>query len=90
MKAICDKRRIRYGHRDTASRLIDKLVGDGVIPQELQNVLSDGVLPLRNSKASHGQGARVVDTLGYLASYVLHMTASNIVFLIEAHRNTLR
>ena len=97
MKVICDKRRVRYDQRDTASRLIDKLIADGVIPRELQSefqslqkVLSDGVLPLRNSKASHGQGAKVVKIPGYLTSYVLHMTASNIVFLSEASRDSHR
>ena len=93
MKVICDERRLTYGHKDTASKLIEKLFDDDFIPPELQSeftslqsVLACGVPTVRNRKSGHGQGAKVVAVPGYLAAYALHMTASNIVFLVEAHR----
>ena len=98
MKVICDERRLTYGHKDTASKLIEKLFDDDFIPwrmigpelqsefTSLQSVLACGVPTVRNRKSGHGQGAKVVAVPGYLAAYALHMTASNIVFLVEAHR----
>lgn len=93
MKVICDERGLKYEKNITAKGLIAKLINEGSIPPELQseiqslrNLLAAGVPAIRNSKAGHGQGAKVVDVPDYLASYALHLTASNIVFLVEAHR----
>ena len=94
MKVICGKRRVRYReecHRErpdqrTACRRSYPAGASERVP-ELAEGSVGWHLAIRNRKASHGQGAKIVDVPGYLASYVLHMTASNTVFLVEAHRH---
>lgn len=94
MKAICDQRGWSYAEGSTAKKLIDIMFDKSLIPSELQshfsglrNVLSDAVSTLRNRKGGHGQGSQVVDVPDFLTSYVLNLTASNIVFLIETHND---
>ena len=95
MKAICDQSGWSYDEGWTTKKLIDIMFEKSLVPSELQshfsglrNVLSDAVSTLRNRKGGHGQGSQVVDVPDYLTSYVLNLTASNIVFLVEAHKDT--
>ena len=94
MKAICDQSGWSYDKGFTAKKLIDIMFDKFLVSSELQshfsglrNVLSDAVSTLRNRKGGHGQGSQVVDVPDYLTSYVLNLTASNIVFLVEAHND---
>jgi hypothetical protein len=64
----------------------------GVIPKYLKdhfnglrNVLASGLPTLRNKTSGHGQGAQSVEVPEYLAAYALHLTASNMRLLMEAH-----
>ena len=93
MKTICDKRGWTYS-RATASTLIEVLYSNALIPPEMKNhftglrsALEGGVPPLRNQagRGAHGQGSAPVAVPDYLAAYCLHLTAANIVFLVEAH-----
>lgn len=95
MKAICDKRGWDYDRdRATAKSLIDTLFGNGLIPSSMQShfaglrtTLEGGLPTARNrmAMAGHGQGAEPVDVPKHIVSYALHLAATNIVFLIEAH-----
>ncbi len=95
MKAICDKRGWDYGKgKATASPLINTLFDNGLIPSSMQShftglrtTLADGLPTVRNKTegAAHGQGADPVDVQKHIVSYALHLAATNIVFLIEAH-----
>ena len=95
MKAICDLRGWIYNpKRATASTLIEVLFNKDLIPAELKShftslrtTLESGLPPVRNQagRGAHGQGATSVDVPDYLAAYCLHLAASNIVFLVEAH-----
>lgn len=94
MKVICDRRKWPYGTNDTAKPLIDVLFKHKLIPDYLQSefaalrtVLESGIPTLRNRTSGHGQGAVPVELPLYLASYVLHLTASTILFLCEADKN---
>ncbi len=94
MKAICTKKGWTYGANDTAKSLIDVLFRHKLIPDYLQSefaslrtVLESGVPTLRNRTSGHGQGAVPIELPAYLASYVLHLTASTILFLCEADKN---
>ncbi len=94
MKAICDRRKWSYGANDTAKPLIDVLFKHELIPNYLQSefsalrtILESGVPTLRNRTSGHGQGSTPVELPSYLASYVLHLTASTILFLCEADKN---
>ena len=94
MKTICDIRGWKYDdQKATASALIRTLLDNNLIPSEMQShftglrtTLESGVPAIRNRFAGHGQGSEPVEVPDYLASYALHLTASNIVFLVEAHK----
>lgn len=95
MKAICDKRGWNYGKdKATANDLISVLFNNNLIPSNMQShftglrtTLAGGLPTVRNKTegAAHGQGAEPVDVPQHIVSYALHLAATNIVFLIEAH-----
>lgn len=98
MKAIHKKRNWEYdSKRATAKNLINGCLKNGLVPQYLQNQLSaindmleTGVPTIRNKEAGHGQGTEVSVVEEHLCSYMLHITASNLLFLAECERNMSR
>ena len=95
MKAVCDAQGWSYSGAATAKELIGVVFANKLVPTELQShfsslrsVLESGLPTVRNRKSGHGQGGQPVDVPGYLASYALHLSASNIVLLVEAHNAT--
>lgn len=93
MKAICDKRKWKYQSNATCNSLIEVCISNGLIPDfwtqqftSLRSTLESGVAPARNKLGGHGQGATVVSVPMHIASYVLHMTAAAIVFLVESEK----
>ncbi len=94
MKAICDKRKWQYPSNATCSTLIQCCFDNGLIPvfwtqqfSSLRSTLESGVPPARNKLGGHGQGSSIVSVPQHLVAYVLHMTASAIVFLTESERS---
>ena len=97
MKAICDQRGWAYEtEKATATNLLDLIFQHGLIPTEMQShftalrsTLASGLPTVRNrgGRGGHGQGIEVVDVPDYLASYCLHLAATNIVLLTEAHNS---
>jgi len=92
-KSICAKRRWKHAPQPTAKALLDVLFDKGLIPpfwsshfSGLRSSLEGGVPTGRNRLGGHGQGTEVVTVPEYLASYVLHLTASSILFLVEAEK----
>lgn len=91
-KAIFDKRGWTYdSDRDTCSRLVQIALDNELIPQfwqahftSLRTTLEAGVPTARNRLGGHGQGVAPRSIPPHLVSYVLHMTASAIVFLIKS------
>lgn len=76
-----------------AATLIETLMTKGLFPRylenelsQLKNLLEGGAPTLRNQDGSHGQGAEVREVPDRLAGYALHLTAANIVLLVEAHK----
>ena len=49
-------------------------------------MMEGGVPAVRNKDGGHGQGAEVREVPPGLAGYALHLTAANIVLLVEAHK----
>ena len=94
MKTICEYRGWECdAQKATASALIKTLLDNNLIPSKMQShftglraTLEGGVPTIRNNFAGHGQGSEPVEVPAYFASYALHLTASNIVFLVEAHK----
>ena len=93
MKAICDGRGWQYNKGDTAKALINVCLSNGLFPSFMQTqlsgvrtILESGVPTVRNKLGGHGQGASVITVPESLASYILHLTAANIVLLANAER----
>ena len=94
MKAICDKRGWQYDKdRSTAQALIKICFDNGLIPKfwdshysSLRSLLESGVPTGRNRRGGHGQGTAPTSVPDYLVAYMLHLTATTIVFLAEAEK----
>jgi hypothetical protein len=92
MKIICNECGWSFS-KGTASDLIKVVLDNELIPNYLQthllglqSILASGVPTVRNKTSGHGQGSQVIPVPEYLAAYVLHLTASNIVLLVEAYK----
>ena len=93
MKSVCHARKWVYPENATAKPLIDILFKNGLLPKEmeshfaaLRNTLEAGLPTVRNRASGHGQGREPVSVPQYLAAYALHLAATNIVFMVQAHR----
>lgn len=93
MKGICDERKWPYLESATAKKLIEVIFSKGLIPSSLEShftglrsVLESGLPTVRNKQGGHGQGKDSVPIPSYLSAYALHLAASNIVMLLEAHK----
>lgn len=92
MKIILDKHGWEYDkNRDTASKLINCCIRNELIPKfwtdhftSLNNMLTSSIPTPRNKLSGHGKGNDDIEVPEHLIQYVLHMTASTIVFLIKA------
>ncbi|WP_440464781.1 STM4504/CBY_0614 family protein [Psychrobacter sp. ASPA161_6] len=92
MKIILDKHGWEYDkNRDTASKLINCCIRNELIPKfwtdhftSLNNILTSSIPTPRNKLSGHGKGNKTVEVPEPLLQYVLHMTASTIVFLVKA------
>jgi len=93
MKAICAKRKWALKPTDTANTLIEVCFKNGLIPPLIQShvggvraALESGIPTIRNRLSGHGQGVQVVDVPPHYASYMLHLTATTIRFLVESEK----
>jgi hypothetical protein len=93
MKAICCKRKWKHDPNASCKALLQTLFEQGLIPpfwnahfSALRSTLESGVPTARNKLGGHGQGTEVVQVPGFLVAYVLHLTASAIVFLVAAEK----
>lgn len=93
IKTICDKRSWPYDSKASCKDLLDICFANGLIPtfwsnhfSGLRSTLEGGVPTARNRLGGHGQGATVSEVPGYISAYAIHLTASAIVFLVEADR----
>ncbi len=94
MKAICDKRKWQYQQSATAKALIQVCFDKGLVPQfwqqqlsSLRSILESSIPTGRNKLSGHGQGSTPTVVPDYLVAYMLHMTASTLVFLTTAEKN---
>ena len=91
MKAICDKRKWSYLPNATAKTLIKVCFDNELVPlfwqqqlSSLRSMLESSIPTGRNKLSGHGQGATPTAVPDYLVAYMLHMTASTLVFLTTA------
>jgi hypothetical protein len=94
LKSICTVRRWAYDpQKDTASKLLQIVFDNKLVPSwvqsqftSLKSVLEAGVPTVRNKTSGHGQGPTPTALPVHFAEFVMHLTASNIVFLIKCHQ----
>ncbi len=94
MKAIHKKHSWQFNPNDTSKKLINSCLTNGLIPIYLQNqfssiniLLESGIPTIRNKEGGHGQGHEIKEVPEYLASYALHLTATNLLFLTKCEEN---
>jgi len=94
IKAICDKRKWPYKPNATAKALIQVCFDNDLVPSfwqqqfnSLRSMLESSIPTGRNKLSGHGQGVTPTIVPDYLVAYMLHMTASTLVFLITAENN---
>jgi hypothetical protein len=92
MKAVCDKNGWSYKESDSAKALVKAVLDNGLLPRYmethlagLRNTLEAGLPTVRNKNSGHGQGLLAKKVPDHFAGYALHLAATNIVFLVEAH-----
>lgn len=90
MKSICDKHSWQYNQNDTAKKLINICLSNNLVPSYLQNqfssiriLLESGIPTVRNKEGGHGQGTEITTVPEHLAGYILHLTATNLLFLVN-------
>ena len=94
MKSICNKHKWHYEKQATAKSLIDVCRRNNLIPSFWENTFKGlqsalkGVAEGRNKLSGHADEPKELPPPipNYLVEYMLHMTASNIVFLISAEK----
>lgn len=93
IKVICAKRQWTHDPNATSRQLLQVLFQNGLIPSfweqhfsALRSTLESGVPTARNRLGGHGQGGTITEVPGFLVGYVLHLTASAIVFLVDAEK----
>lgn len=93
MKAICTARNWTVPPGATAKPLISILLTNGLIPADLEShftglrsAMESGLPTMSNRRGRHGQGSDTVTIPPHFAAYALHLAASNIVFLVRAHK----
>jgi AbiJ N-terminal domain 4 len=93
MKAICTKRKWAFNPTGAAKDLIEVCLKNELISPFIQShigavraTLETGIPAPRNRLSAHGQGVQVVDVPPHYASYMLHLTATTIQFLVEAEK----
>lgn len=94
MKVICGKRNWVYRPKDTARDLVKICFDNELIPSfwqqqliSLRSMLESSIPTGRNKLGGHGQGSTPISVPDYLVAYMLHMTASTVVFLTTAEKN---
>lgn len=94
MKAICDKRKWTYQPNATSKVLIQVCFDNGLVPSfwqqqlsSLRSMLESSIPTGRNKLSGHGQGTNPTTVPDYLVAYMLHMTASTLVFLTTAEKS---
>jgi hypothetical protein len=88
MKIICTEKGWSFNATDTASRLIDVVMSNGLIATSLQNqftglrtMLESGTPTVRNKQSGHGMGAATIVIPQYVAAFGLQTAAANISLL---------
>lgn len=93
LKAICEKNCWSYNQNDTSKKLIKICFDNHLIPSylqtqfsSLQQLFESGIPTIRNKNSGHGQGVHQIQVTNEITSYMLHLTATNILFLTQQEK----
>lgn len=91
LKTICRERGWAFNSGDRASELVTLVRNKGLFPPYLDKgldtyvaLLKTGLPGVRNSAGGHGADPAAPPAAPYIAAHALHLTAANIVLLVEA------
>jgi hypothetical protein len=91
LKVICARRKWIVEEHATSKALIDAAYQNGLIPvfwqtsmSGLRSVLENGIPTGRNRLSGHGQGEQPTEVPDHIVAYVLHLTASAVLFLARS------
>ena len=91
LKTICQQRGWPYNPGDRANELVTLVRNQGLFPPYLNKgldtyvaLLKTGLPGVRNSAGGHGDEPAAAPVPPYIAAHALHLTAANIVLLVEA------
>jgi len=93
MKHICDERSWTVPGNGTAKDLIKAVTENDLFPKSLESHINslrtilEGLPTVRNKNAGHGTGRERRQVPDAMAAYALHLSAANIVFLVESFAN---
>lgn len=94
MRIICEKQKWTVKNTATASTLIKACFENSLIPAfweskftSLKTLLESGIPTARNKLSGHGSGSEEKEIPRYIVEYALNMTASTILFLVQAEEN---
>ncbi|NNP73021.1 hypothetical protein A7P53_10615 [Acinetobacter defluvii] len=94
MRIICDKQKWTVKSTATASILIKVCFENNLVPSfweskftSLRTLLESGVPTARNKLSGHGAGSEEKEIPRYIVEYAINMTASTILFLVQAEEN---
>lgn len=91
MKSICNKQGWQYPGNITSKGLIAICFEKNLVPSfwqhqmtSLKGLLESTIPTGRNKLSGHGQGSELIEIPEHIVAYMLHMTASTLVFLTKA------
>lgn len=94
LKVICSQKKWRFGKGDRLPELIKIVRGKKLFPEYLDNgfdtyiaMLKTGLPGVRNNAGGHGSSPTDDGVPEYVAAYALHMTATNIILVVEAYKS---
>ena len=56
----------------------------------VRGCLDSGLPTVRNKTSGHGQGQEIIELPEHFAAYALNLAATNIVFLVNAYKQSLK
>lgn len=92
LKSICTAHGWEYNKGATAGPLVTLVRNKGLFPDVGKGfdsyvaMMKTGVPEIRNTQGSHGSDLKDSPPPDYVARYMLHLTAANILMLIDAHK----
>jgi AbiJ N-terminal domain 4 len=97
LKVICNARGWTYQKGDTVERLLAIVRRERLFPDylggyfdNLIGAMKAGVPKIRDRQGGHGAAPGDDPVPDHIAAFALHLTATNIVMLVQAHRATVR